>query len=569
MFRKHNGQKGFTLVEAAIALMMAAIIIGGAMKGMQMVENQRITAAIAQVNQIQTSTQHFRGTYKALPGDLADGHTRISGCSAACENTSPGAGDGFVGAPNWDLATFQSASIANAASSTTAGETVLFWLELQKAGLLTGITTDGVNSVPAAFGKSLPPSSLGGGFLVGNSDGTQAGAAQGRPAGAGAYSMTGTVLAFALTPATLTSAAGTQPISPSLAYKLDKKMDDGMPNSGTVQAYGATARCYGAAAPYNYSSGGERDCGLYFRIDEPQPINGVCGAANGTKVAAVPTSGLCDTGIASAVTCPQQLSWACQGQNGGINTTCGATLAAGTINAVSGTVTVTPNGGASTPATANMPVFQGDAIQTAGGSSAAITFADNSTIALGDNANLTVDQYSYDATVTCPQHRSFFTMLQGIFVYTSGLIGTEDASAVNISTPVGSIGIRGTRFGGDIRPLGQTSTLVIFSGAIALTNSAGTQQISTQNSTITTKDYQEAPVQSATLSLSQVSSMFSSVTSSSPDLIYKLSSQSLDQYSTVNLSPTVTDPGITDQHINNPNDYQSPTYQYPGQITAP
>jgi hypothetical protein len=37
-------------------------------------------------------------------------------------------------------------------------------------------------------------------------------------------------------------------------------------------------------------------------------------------------------------------------------------------------------------------------------------------------------------------------MLQGAFVYVSGLIGKTDAGSVNIETPVGGVGIRGTEF---------------------------------------------------------------------------------------------------------------------------
>lgn len=511
MVSKRAGQKGFTLVEAAIALVIASIMIGGALQGMQMVQNQRITSTLTRVNQIQAATQHFRDTYKGLPGDLSDGHTRINGCSAACENNAPGAGDGFVGAPAWDLATFQSASIANAANTTNAGETVLFWFELGKAGLMPGITSDGVTGVAATFGRALPAAPLGGGFLVGNSDGLQAGTAQGRPAGAGVYSMAGTVLALAPRPATLTSTARAQIISPSLAQIMDKKMDDGLPNSGTVQAYGATAGCYGAAAPYAYSSSGNSDCGLYFRIDEPQPVNGVCGTDNGTRVTAVPTTNRCTTGTPSTVTtCPSpELAWSCAGQNRGINTACAATLAAGTITAVTGTVTVTPTGGVATAVTAPASVYQSDTIQTAAASSAAIIFADNSALSLGDNSIMTVDQYSYD-TACLPQQRSFFSLLQGVFVYTSGLIGVSDVSAVNINTPVGSIGIRGTRFGVNL-PL---STFVVFSGSIVLTNSAGTRQGSGLYNALTATSYQVKPVLSGFLTQTEVNARFSSISES-------------------------------------------------------
>jgi hypothetical protein len=70
--------------------------------------------------------------------------------------------------------------------------------------------------------------------------------------------------------------AGSVVLTPTRAAQIDRKMDDGKPGSGYVQAYGVPASCYGnganppvaaigIAATYSESVT-TNDCGLVFRI---------------------------------------------------------------------------------------------------------------------------------------------------------------------------------------------------------------------------------------------------------------------------------------------------------------
>lgn len=303
------------MTEIAVVMTIAGVAAGGAVAGHQMIRNADVAATVMQVKAIESSTMKFHDYYKAMPGDMADADTRIKGCNAACKNTAPDANDGKIGLPTWDMAAFQSGSIANAANTTDAGETVAFWWELANADLgFTGITAAGVTGGAATFGGSLPSSLMGGGFMVGYSDGTQVGAAQGRPTAAGPYSITGTVLTLAAIPTTLSAAPGVQVLKPSEAAQLDRKIDDGLPNRGNVQAYGVSANCYGAAAPFSYlEKSSSKDCGLYFRVGNPPP-NAACGTSQGVAMATAPTSGLCSIGVASAISgAPSPWSWTCNG----------------------------------------------------------------------------------------------------------------------------------------------------------------------------------------------------------------------------------------------------------------
>jgi hypothetical protein len=72
----------------------------------------------------------------------------------------------------------------------------------------------------------------------------------------------GTVLVLTAYPTALTATAGAQVVSPIMAAQMDRKTDDGLPDSGFVQAYGDATNCHGAS----YAASNSKDCGVYFRI---------------------------------------------------------------------------------------------------------------------------------------------------------------------------------------------------------------------------------------------------------------------------------------------------------------
>ncbi|MBI4030241.1 MAG: FG-GAP repeat protein [Proteobacteria bacterium] len=153
----------------------------------------------------------------------------------------------------------------------------------------------------------------------------------------------------------------------------------------------------------------------------------------------------------------------------------------GAVREVSGNATVTHPDGTSETITAGMPVFQGDIIETDAQGSVNIQFTDESTFAVAANAKLALDEYVYDPGTS--SGASDFSLLRGMFVYTSGLIGREDPDDVHINTPVGSIGIRGTTVIGAINPDGE-SYITVTEGAIVVKNGAGEQTLSLQNETL-------------------------------------------------------------------------------------
>lgn len=184
---------------------------------------------------------------------------------------------------------------------------------------------------------------------------------------------------------------------------------------------------------------------------------------------------------------------------------------AGRIAEVSGEAHIIRADGTQIPAKIDTPVYQGDVIETTKSGAVNIEFADNTTFAISESARMSVDQFIYDSAHQ--SGTSFFSMLQGVFVYTSGLIGKADPGNVNIDTPVGQIGIRGTVVAGQIATGGRESKITILDGAIALTNASGTHVMNDSFATVSLNSYQNQPTNLGRMDAQTFSQNFSSVAS--------------------------------------------------------
>jgi Ca2+-binding RTX toxin-like protein len=141
----------------------------------------------------------------------------------------------------------------------------------------------------------------------------------------------------------------------------------------------------------------------------------------------------------------------------------------GAVKELTGGATVTHPDGSKEAVTPGMAIHEGDVIETAAGGAVNIMFIDQSTFAISQNARVAIDEYVFD-----PSSESGSTdvsVLRGMFVYTSGLIGREDPDDVTIHTPQGSIGIRGTIIAGNT----DTGTISVLEGAIVLRDFNGNE----------------------------------------------------------------------------------------------
>jgi prepilin-type N-terminal cleavage/methylation domain-containing protein len=251
-----SSESGFTLVELAIVMIIIGLLIGGILKGQELITNARVSSTVAQVKATESGISGFRDKYSALPGDMNP--NRLPNCGAGLCATAPAigtAGDGVIS---------NTGVVSNpglAVGGTT--ESGLAFIHLGAAGLIGGVNP--ATTVIGA-GASNPTSPLGGAWTIGTSVGTATGVIL--PAGltAGIYMMTSPALGAAV-PVT-----DAQIMTPSNARTIDTKLDDGNPNSGSVRAIGlaaggATSCTNGSIAGsiYNEALGGTL-CGVIAKV---------------------------------------------------------------------------------------------------------------------------------------------------------------------------------------------------------------------------------------------------------------------------------------------------------------
>ena len=62
-------QLGFTLVEIAIVLVIIGLLLGGVLKGQELINQAKIKNVINDINGVTAAVQAYQDRYRALPGD--------------------------------------------------------------------------------------------------------------------------------------------------------------------------------------------------------------------------------------------------------------------------------------------------------------------------------------------------------------------------------------------------------------------------------------------------------------------------------------------------------------------
>lgn len=226
-------QNGFTLVELAIVLMIIGLLIGGILRGQELMENAKVASTAQQVTSYQGALTTFQDAYSSLPGDLPTAIARLPGCNTtnACVN---GNGDGMIGG-------LVSGSGQASGQPWTdippdiASENTQAWKHLAMTHMISGINP---SATTPDWGVSHPVAKIGAGFFMRFS---RYSAAQ---------SMNGQVIVLRNNIdgrwSCSTGTTGNCAITPAKASQIDRKMDDGMAFAGDVIAI---------------SSNGENGCG--------------------------------------------------------------------------------------------------------------------------------------------------------------------------------------------------------------------------------------------------------------------------------------------------------------------
>ena len=113
------------------------------------------------------------------------------------------------------------------------------------------------------------------------------------------------------------------------------------------------------------------------------------------------------------------------------------------VKTVNGEATIT-TAGKKVKAEVGTAIFQGSQLKTAAKGSMGITFKDETVMSFGPETELTVDEYLYNPSQNKLKLGSKLT--KGSLNYVSGVIAKLQPSAVTVTTPTGTIGVRGTQF---------------------------------------------------------------------------------------------------------------------------
>jgi prepilin-type N-terminal cleavage/methylation domain-containing protein len=71
-------QGGFTLIEIAIVLVIIGLLLGGVLKGQELINTARVRALNNSVDGITAAWFSFQDRYRAFPGDYLDAKSKIN-----------------------------------------------------------------------------------------------------------------------------------------------------------------------------------------------------------------------------------------------------------------------------------------------------------------------------------------------------------------------------------------------------------------------------------------------------------------------------------------------------------
>ncbi|HZV54694.1 MAG TPA: prepilin-type N-terminal cleavage/methylation domain-containing protein [Rhodocyclaceae bacterium] len=186
-------QSGFTLVEIAIVLVIIGLLLGGVLKGQELITQAKIKNVANDFNGLTAAVYSYQDRYKRLPGDDS-GATRWTLITAA------GNGNSVIEGAY--------------ASTTNTDESRLFWADLRLAGFIAG-------PVDTIANAASQPINAAGGIV-----GVQA----------GGMGLAGTIICSGSLPA-------------KIAQAIDSQFDDGDARTGNVRAMPDTAPPTAVALP--------------------------------------------------------------------------------------------------------------------------------------------------------------------------------------------------------------------------------------------------------------------------------------------------------------------------------
>lgn len=218
---------GFTLIELAVVLVVIGLLAGAVLLGRELIVAGEISQTVSEMQKYQAATTHFADKYAALPGDLTADIAQTNGFAARGPYRGEGDGNGVLEANTLNSS---NPPTGNLGVTQAMGEIGLFWVDLSQAGFIDHhFSAASATAQPAStidgtqLDTYLPRAKLGRGnfFYVFSSNKVNY-------FGLGGVSSIANIQTIQL----MTNSS----LTTRQAYGIDRKIDDGLPLSGAVQA---------------------------------------------------------------------------------------------------------------------------------------------------------------------------------------------------------------------------------------------------------------------------------------------------------------------------------------------
>ena len=245
--KRQKAQEGFTLVEMAIVLVIIGLIVGGILKGEEIVNNGRVKTQVAQIDSIKAAVSTFQDEFGFYPGDFK------ASTSLTKSTAFDGDENGIVGTAGSTLIPADTAGVGNEMSYA--------WIQMTLANLLGGANIGTAAGAVAQFPGKIPGSFLFfGDFQYISTNPNAAGS------GGGNATFINKFVRIQANPDTNSPVAVMRVLD---AQQIDTKYDDGVPSTGTILANNAANCCSNGdchSATTYASAGGATTTGLFCNL---------------------------------------------------------------------------------------------------------------------------------------------------------------------------------------------------------------------------------------------------------------------------------------------------------------